>query len=161
MGKRLLRVTGVGLLIGCFMGSIYAVHLHMMGDEGHPVTWAWAIADYGAFWLAWGLLSGPIAWLVYKFPIGGSNRRNILIHLAASVVVSPVQSSACYLAMCSIADKHMTWPAYLSLLYLRGIAYYSLIAAGFHALDYYRHYQEQSRTAAMLEAQLAQTKLHL
>jgi LytS/YehU family sensor histidine kinase len=63
--------------------------------------------------------------------------------------------------MCSIIGKHMSWPAYLSLVYLRGIAYYSLIAAGFHALDYYRRYQEQSRTAAVLEAQLAQTKLHL
>jgi hypothetical protein len=161
MGKRLLRVTGVGLLIGCFMGAIYVVHLHMLGDEGHPVTWTWAIADYGAFWLAWGLLSGPIAWLVYKFPIGGHNRHNIFIHLAASAVVSPIHSTTCYLAVCTLLPKHSSYLVFLSHVYLRGIVYYALIAAGIHALDYYRQYQEKSLAASQLEAQLAQTKLHL
>jgi len=161
VGKRPLAVSGFGLLVGLFLGLIYGTHLHIMGDEGKPIAWTWAFADYGAFWVSWGLLSGPIAWLVYKFPIGGHRRRNVFIHLAASLVISPIHSSGCYLGMCILAPKHMTWLGYLSLLYLRGIAYYALIAAGFHALDYYRRYQEQSRTASQLEAQLAHTKLHL
>jgi two-component system LytT family sensor kinase len=161
MGRRPLLVTGVGLLVGLFLGLIYGVHLHMMGDEGKPITWTWAFADYGAFWVTWGLLSGPISWVVYKFPIGGNKRRNIFVHLAVSVLVSPIHSSACYLAMCATMGKHMSWAMYMSYGYLRGIVYYSLIAAGLHALDYYRHYQNQALATSQLEAQLAQTKLHL
>jgi two-component system, LytTR family, sensor kinase len=161
MGKRPLLVTGFGLLIGAFLGLIYAAHLHMMGDEGKPITWAWAFADYGFFWLTWGLLSGPIAWIVYKFPIGGNRRRNIFIHLGASLLVSPVHSTSCYLGMCAMVDKHISWLVFISFGYLRGIVYYSLIAAGIHALDYYRQYQAQALAASQLEAQLAQTKLHL
>jgi hypothetical protein len=160
MGRRPLVVTGFGLLVGLLLGTIYGVHLHMIGDEGKPITWTWAFADHGAFWLSWGLLSGPIAWLVYKFPIGG-NRRNIFIHLGASLLISPLHSSSCYLAVCTFIGKHTGWIGFISLVYLRGIVYYFLIAAGFHALDYYRHYQERSQAASQLEAQLAQTKLHL
>jgi two-component system, LytTR family, sensor kinase len=160
VGKRPLAVTGFGLLIGLLLGTIYAVHLHILGDEGKPITWRWAFADYGSFWLAWGLLSGPIAWLVYRFPIGGNRRRNIFYHLAASIIVSPVHSMACYLAMYSMVGKH-TLQAFLFMAYLRGMVYYWLIAAGMHALDYYRQYQERALAASQLEAQLAQTKLHL
>jgi two-component system, LytTR family, sensor kinase len=165
VGKRPLLVTGFGLLIGLFLGTIYAVHLHFMGDEGKPVPWLWAFADYGAFWLSWGLLSGPIAWLVYKFPIGGNRRRNIFYHLAASLVISPLHSTSCYLVMYTMIPKHSpmhsSWHAFVSYVFLRGIIYYWLIAAGMHALDYYRQYQERSLAASQLEAQLAQTKLHL
>jgi two-component system LytT family sensor kinase len=148
MGKRPLLVTGFGLLIGSFLGVIYAAHLHMLGDEGKPVSWAWAFADYGAFWLSWGLLSGPIAWIVYKFPIGGHNRRNIFIHLGASVLFSPIHSSSCFLAMCTIMPKHVGWLHFLWIEYPRGV-------------NYYQHYQKQALATSQLEAQLAQTKLHL
>ena len=161
MGKRPLFVTGVGLLVGLFLGLIYSAHLHMMGDDGKPVTWTWAFSDYGAFWLTWGLLSGPISWIVYKFPIGENPRRNIPIHLGVSMLISPIHSSACYFAMISMMGKHMTWTTYMMYGFLRGMVYYSLIAAGFHALDYYRHYQDQVMNASKLEAQLVQTKLHL
>src|SRR5262245_46098099 len=114
MGKRPLLVTGFGLLIGSFLGLIYAAHLHMMGDEGMPISWAWAFADYGAFWLSWGLLSGPIAWLVYKFPIGGHRRRNILYHAGASLLVSPIHSTACYFAMWALAGKHFSLPMFIT-----------------------------------------------
>src|ERR1051325_5557051 len=98
MGKRPLRVTGFGLVIGSMLGLIYAVHLHFMGEDGKPVSWAWAFADHGAFWLAWGFLSGPIAWLVYRFPVG-RRRRNLFYHLGASVMISPVHSLACFFAI--------------------------------------------------------------
>jgi signal transduction histidine kinase len=161
MGKRPLLVTGFGLLIGAFLGLIYGVHLHFMGDDGKPISWAWAFADYGAFWLAWGLLSGPIAWLVYKFPIGRNRRRNIFYHLLASIVISPVHSMACFFAMSMIMPKHIAAHTFILYAYLRGMVYYWLISAGIHALDYYRHYEERSLAASQLEAQLAQAKLHL
>ena len=133
MGKRPVLVTGFGLLIGSFLGLIYAVHLHIMGDEGKPIPWVWAFADYGAFWLSWGLLSGVIAWNVYKFPIGGNRRRNIFIHAGASLIVSPIHSTLCYLALSALVEKHLSWSTLVTLAYLRGIVYYSLIAAGIHA----------------------------
>jgi two-component system LytT family sensor kinase len=160
VGKRPLLVTGFGLLFGLFLGLIYGVHLHFMGDEGKPVPWLWAFADYGAFWLSWGLLSGPIAWLVYKFPIGG-NRRNIFYHLAASAIISPLHSASCFLAVCTLPHMHFTLRTFVLMGYLRGMVYYWLIAAGIHALDYYRQYEERALAASQLEAQLAQTKLHL
>ena len=150
-----------GILIGSFLGLIYGVHLHFMGDDGKPIPWKWAFADYGSFWLAWGVLSGLIAWLVYRFPIGGNRRRNIFYHLIASVIVSPVHSLMCYVAMSMVMPKHVAIPAFLFHLYPRGMVYYWLIAAGMHALDYYRHYEERSLVASQLEAQLAQAKLHL
>jgi two-component system, LytTR family, sensor kinase len=160
VGKRPLVVTGFGLLIGLFLGLIYAVHLHILGDEGKPITWLWAFSDYGAFWLSWGLLSGPIAWLVYRFPIGGNRRRNIFYHLAASAIVSPLHSTLCYGAVARMAMKH-SLQTFLFFGQLRGMVYYGLIAACVHALDYYRQYQEKTVAASQLEAQLVQTKLHL
>ena len=160
VGKRPLLVTEFGLLIGLFLGAIYGVHLHFMGDEGKPIPWAWAFADHGAFWVAWGLLSGPIAWLVYRFPIGGK-RRNIFYHLAASAVISPVHSAACFLAVFAVAHKNSSMQTFVLYGYLRGMVYYWLIAAGIHALDYYRQYEERALAASQLETQLAQTKLHL
>ena len=161
MGKRLRPVTGFGLLIGLFMGLIYVVHLHFMGDDGKPISWTWASAEYGAFWLGWGLLSGPIAWGVFRFPIGRNRRRNLVYHLAAGAIVSPIHSLFCYFAVSLVMPKHMTAHAFILYGYLRGIVYYWLIAAGVHALDYYRQYEERSLAASQLEAQLAQAKLHL
>src|SRR5690349_20185004 len=161
MGKRPLLVMRFGLLIGSFLGLVYGVHLHFMGDDGKPIPWKWAFADYGSFWLAWGFLCGPIAWLVYRFPIGGNRRRNIFYHLGASIVVSPVHSLFCFVPVSLVMPHHVAVVTFIFHLYPRGMFYYWLIAAGIHALDYYRQYEEQSLAASQLEAQLAQAKLHL
>src|SRR5215472_17341763 len=43
MIKRILRISGIGCLIGTVLGLCYAVHNHSLGDEGKPVLWTWAL----------------------------------------------------------------------------------------------------------------------
>ena len=171
MGKRPLVVTGVGCLIGTFLGLCYAVHEHVLGADGKPVLWSWALADYLSFWVGWGLASGPIAWLVYRYPITPHRRRNALYHLAASAILSPLHSSLCFGVVTAATDlfhippppweSGMKLPQAIFHMYPRGMVYTLLIVAIMHALDYYRQYEERSLAASQLEAQLAQAKLHL
>ena len=170
MGKRPLMVTGVGCLIGMGLGLCYAAHLHAVGEEGKPVLWSWALVDYLAFWVGWGLVSGPVAWLVYRFPIAPHRKRNALVHVAASAAISPLHSLFCYammwmavhaLGMAPTWVHKMDLTQMVLLMYPRGMVYTLLIVAIVHALDYHRQYEERSVAASQLEAQLAQAKLHL
>ena len=170
MIRRIVKVSGVGSLIGTFVGLCYALHTHVLGDEGHAVAWSWALAEYMSFWVGWGLLSGPIAVLVQRFPITRERRRNALYYLAASAVGSLLHSSFCYLVVHTLLETGALpkphWPvstmgAYILICYPRGMVYSLLIVAILHALIYYFQYEEKARAASQLEAQLAQAKLHL
>ena len=163
-------MTAVGCAVATVLGFFYAAHSHFLGDDGKPILWSWALIDYLSFWWGWGLLSGPIAWLVYRYPIGRGKRRNLLIHFFASAAASPLHSSFCYLAEHKLLQPvvHQTMPwhvpslsIYVLLAYPRGMIYCWLLIVIMHALDYYRQYEEKTVAASQLEAQLAQAKLHL
>jgi len=168
-GKRLLRVTALGCLIATFLGLCYAAHVHFLGEDGKPVPWAWALADYMGFWWGWGLMSGTLAYLANRFPIGREHKRNLFYHLAASAVASPLHTSFNYGVMKAVANviviqtPHalMTYKHAVLLAYPRGMVYYGLIVAIVHAINYHHQYEERALAASQLEAQLAQAKLHL
>jgi two-component system, LytTR family, sensor kinase len=167
MGKRVLRVTVVGCLLATVLGLIYGAHEHALDQ----VPWIWALADYLGFWWALGLLSGPCAWLVYRFPIQPGRKRNALYHLAAAAAASPLHTSSVYLALRLVSHvstpppgwtaEARTWGAFVLHAYLRGMIYYLLMVAIIHALTYYHQWEERAVAASQLEAQLAQAKLHL
>lgn len=168
-GKRFLQVTAFGCLIATFLGLGYAVHVHFLGEEGKPVLWTWALAEYMSFWWAWGLMSGALVYLANRFPIGREHKRNLFYHLAASAVASPLHTSFVYGVIRAVADlivhqkphESMTYKHAVLLAYPRGMVYYGLIVAIVHAVNYYQQYEERALAASQLEAQLAQTKLHL
>ena len=167
--KRFIQVTAFGCLVATFLGLCYAVHIHFVGEHGKPVLWTWALAEYMSFWWGWGLMSGTIVYLVNRFPIGREHKRNVLYHLAASAVASPLHSTFCYLGIEAVArlvahqppPDWMTFRQWALLAYPRGMVYYGLIVAIVHAINYYQQYEERALAASQLEAQLAQAKLHL
>lgn len=168
MGQRFLRVTAFGCLVATILGLCYAVHSHALGEDGKPVLWSWALADWLGFWWGLGLLSGPSALLVQRFPIERQRKRNAFYHLAAAVIASPLHTSFCYLGTRAAillggpppwATK--TLGSFVLDAYLRGMLYYLLVVAIFHALTYYRRYEEKALAASQLEAQLDQARLHL
>jgi len=169
MFKRILRVTAFGCLVATFLGLCYATHIHYLGEHDKPVLWRWALAEYMTFWWGWGLMSGTTVYLVHRFPISRVCKRNALVHLAASAIASPAHSSFCYFGIEAVGRfiVHQPPPDWISysrwvlLAYPRGIVYYGLIVAIVHAFNYYQQYEERALAASQLEAQLAQTKLHL
>ena len=170
MVKRILAVSGIGCLIGTVLGLCYAAHIHAVGDEGKPILWSAALIDYLCFWVGWGLLSGPIAALVHRYPISRQCRRNALYLLAATAVTSPLHSIFCF-AVLAVGihflnvklpyDHMMSLKQTILVLYPRGMIYSLLIVAIMHALNYYHQYEERALAATQLEAQLTQAKLHL
>jgi two-component system, LytTR family, sensor kinase len=170
-GRQILLVTAVGCLIATVLGFCWATHTRILGDEGKPVLWSLALAEYMSFWWGWGLMSGTAAYLVQRFPIAPQRKRNALVHLASAAVASPLHSLFGYASAAIVAHNAVHHAAAgnlkLSLtqcllyFYPRGMVYYFLIVAITHALIYYRQFEERSRAASLLESQLAQAKLHL
>src|SRR5579871_3565065 len=99
MIKRALVVSGFGCLIGTVLGLCYAVHIHAVGEEDKPILWSAALTDYLGFWVGWGLLSGPIAVMVHRFPISRHRKRNAIYLLAATTVTSPLHAAFCFAAL--------------------------------------------------------------
>jgi signal transduction histidine kinase len=166
MGKRPLLVMGFACLIAVFLGLCYAAHSHILGDDGKPVLWSEALTEYLAFWLGWGILAGPLSWMVYRFPISAAHRLHALYHFGASAVTSPIHATICYGAVKLFhvyagATMFKSWYGWILMAYPRGIIYSLLIVAIVHALDYYQQYEEKALAASQLEAQLMQAKLHL
>ena len=160
-GKRPVVVMQFACALAAFIGLCYALQVRLIGWETEGVPWYLTVVDYVSFWMIWGLLAGPIAWLVHRFPIARGRRRNALYHLGLSVLASPLHSSVYATVIYAISHKppamlmhHVVLPGFL-----RGIIYYWLIVAVTHALNYYERYEEKALAASQLEAQLAQAQL--
>jgi sensor histidine kinase YesM len=159
MGKRPLVVMQFACAIAVFIGLCYAVQMRIV--EGKEFSWKTAIIQHISFWIIWGLLAGPIAWLVHRFPIARGRSKNALYHLAASALASPLHSLLYYLVSYVTYQQpaYMLMPHFVLAGFLRGIIYYWLIVAISHALDYYVQYEEKALAASQLESQLAQAQL--
>jgi sensor histidine kinase YesM len=124
-------------------------------STGRPGNWSLTFRRSLSEWWLWALLTPAIAWLSRRFPLHGSRRwRNLVIHIAAAVVISIAKTLADR-AVFAMLTGFRTY-ILLSTVALHFTLYFAIVAAA-HGLEYYR----RSREREQLETRLAQTRLQL
>jgi len=156
--------TGLGLFFTTEMVISYA-------SRGDEPQWMPALIYQMSRWYAWGLLTPLILGLAHRVRIERPWRRGVAAHLAASVLVAPLQVvlslalryGAFLLLGVVTADQVAGQLANAPLQILTGsfdsFITYWIILGIYHTFDYYRKNQERALQTSKLEGQLAQAQL--
>ncbi len=144
------------------------------------VSWRQAIGFGGSFWALWLLFLPAVAWLAFRFPIGGERLfRNVALHLLGCLLVVGANRVAFRVVpQLSPSAQHSEPPGRLRgsrpvrllgppaafgvFVGLRAaldvLVYWSLVGVC-QAITNFRRSQERERRAAELEARLTRAKL--
>lgn len=117
----------------------------------------------------WALLTPFVIGLAQRFPLERKTiRRNLLIHLAACLLISLLQLTVyVFVQQLLFASSSKPFAAWQSFQYLLVSAFhenlllYWLLVALWHAADYYRRFRGRERRAAQLELEAAQLEAQL
>ena len=135
------------------------------GAGGDARSWLVAVGWNLASFLLWAALSFLVEALRRRYPLDGSQRRNLYLHAVAGIFV--VVLHLCLLSLVlATADRlfvaarfehgvSATLPVFFHL----DLAIYWLVALGGEALAYGRRVREQQLAASRLEQQLAEARL--
>ena len=148
-------------LWGFYSANQTALFIKVSGRD--PVEFAELLRGSLASAWVWALCTPVILWLAQRFRIERGNLRTRLpLHLAASVVVLLLDVAATYLVRIYLNGAGNINFLGLLLYYIDyAIAFYFVIVAIKHALDYYGWYRERQVQAAHLEHQLTRAQLQV
>jgi len=152
------------------LGASFALSTYLRAlQDNIQISWKRILSGYLADFYLWGLLSPLIVLLARRFELRKHFPRNLLIHLAASVILSGLVLSAAsplvwYLGYVNL-DRNPTlailWRnnAFSAYYFHQGLTIYWTTLVVAHALYYYRGLREREAQTAILTAQLAQAQL--
>jgi len=124
-------------------------------STGRPANWALTIERALSEWWLWALLTPLVAGLARRFPLHGARRvRNAAILLGYGAAIAVAKTVADRAIFAALTGFLMYWLA--STLALQFAIYVAVVAAA-HGAVYY----QRSRDREHLEAQLAETRLHM
>jgi hypothetical protein len=148
-------------LWGFYSANQTALFIKVSGRD--PVEFAELLRGSLASAWVWALCTPVILWLAQRFRIERGNWRTRLpLHLAASAVVLLLDVAATYLVRIYLNGAGNINFLGLLLYYIDyAIAFYFVIVAIKHALDYYGWYRERQVQAAHLEHQLTKAQLQV
>ena len=167
--NRFLKWAAV-LGIWVALGLIYAGPIYLeVRAEGmnHPAArvFGWGVLT----WSVWALLTPAIVWLGRRFSlVGGTWKRNLLVHIPAFLIISAIHSAAATFVTLTVApfgvgeNPNSFLPRFFSRMkgaFGSDLLVYGAILGVCYAIDYYRKYREREYLASQLEAQLAQAQL--
>jgi two-component system, LytTR family, sensor kinase len=152
------------------LGASFALSTYLGARQDNvQISWKRILSGYLADFYLWGLLSPFIFLLARRFELRKHFPRNLLIHLAVSVILSGLVLSAASPLVWYLGYVNLTRNPTLAILWRNNAfsAYYfhqgltiywtTLVVA--HALYYYRRLREREAQTARLTAQLAQAQL--
>ena len=148
-------------LWGLYSANQTALFISVSGRE--PIEFAELLRGSLASAWVWALCTPVILWLAQRFRIERGNWRTRLpLHLAASVVVLLLDVLVSYLVRIYLNGAANISFLGLLLYYIDlTFAFYFVIVAIKHALDYYGWYRERQVQAAHLEHQLTKAQLQV
>lgn len=166
--KETLRKRGIRWLMGfafwTFIGLSFAFQFYISSAKADlDVSWKQAVSYALGDWYVFALLAIPVVSLARRFRFeSGSRVHSVVVHGCGSVVFS--------LAFMILRAWVGTWqsaasfseafrPLLVKTWHFNVLIYWVIVAVSF-AFDYYRKYRERELTAAELEKQLAQARLH-
>jgi two-component system, LytTR family, sensor kinase len=152
------------------LGTSFALSTYLGARQDNvQISWKRILSGYLADFYLWGLLSPLIFLLARRFELRKRFPRNLLIHLAASVILSGFVLSAAsplvwYLGYVNLARNPtlaILWRnnAFSAYYFHQGLTIYWTTLVVAHALYYYRRLREREAQTARLTAQLAQAQL--
>ncbi|MGH7719527.1 MAG: sensor histidine kinase [Gemmatimonadaceae bacterium] len=137
--------------------------LFMAASGRDPAEFAVLLrASLASAWV-WALCTPLILWLAQRYRIErGTLLRRVPLYLAASLTVLLLDVAASYLVRVHLNNATGVSPLGLLLYYLDySVAFFFVIVAIKHALDYYGWYRERQVQAAHLEHQLTKAQLQV
>ena len=153
-------LLGFSFALGTYLGAL---------QNGVHVEWKRTITGYLSDFYLWGLLSPLIFKLARRFELRERFPRNVLLHMASSVVLSFVVLSAAALIYWYLGSPNLTrsptllalWRnnAFSAYYFHQGLTIYWTTLVVAHALHYYRGLREEEVRTERLAAQLAQAQL--
>jgi hypothetical protein len=152
------------------LGTSFALSTYLGAlQDNVQISWKRILSGYLADFYLWGMLSPLIFLLARRFELRTNFPRNLLIHLAASVILSGLVLSAAsplvwYLGYVNLARNPtlaILWRnnAFSAYYFHQGLTIYWTTLVVAHALYYYRGLREGEAQRARLTAQLAQAQL--
>lgn len=160
----------LGFCVWTLLGLSFGLSSYLGArQENVQISWKRTITGYLADFFLWGMLSPLIFKLSRRFELRQVFPRNLLIHIAASIVLSIVVLSAAaplvwYLGYPNLARYPTLFNLWrnnaFSIYYFhQGLTIYWGTVAVAHALHYYRGIREGEARTGQLAAQLAQAQL--
>ena len=153
-------LLGVSFALSTYLGA---------RQDSAQISFKRLLSGYLADFYLWGMLSPLIFFLARRFELRKLFPRNVLIHLATSVVLSALVLSAAsplvwYLGYVNLARNPtlaILWRnnAFSPYYFHQGLTIYWTTLVVAHALYYYRGLREKEAQTARLSAQLAQAQL--
>jgi two-component system, LytTR family, sensor kinase len=152
------------------LGASFALSTYLGARQDNvQISWKRILSGYLADFYLWGLLSPLIFLLARRFELRKQFPRNLLIHLAASVILSGFVLSAAsplvwyfgYVNLVRNPTLAILWRnnAFSAYYFHQGLTIYWTTLVVAHALYYYRGLREREAQTARLTAQLAQAQL--
>ncbi|WP_437878988.1 sensor histidine kinase [Sorangium sp. So ce513] len=142
-------------------------YLFLQHRQERHLSFVAALVWQGLPWLFWALMTPALFWLGRRYPLERKAfPRNVAVHLAASLAMSPGHVALSALTGRLIGQESYVKVSFLEIfsklmsLYLdiELIIYWGLLAI-VHASDYHRKYRERALAAAQLETKLVQAEL--
>ncbi len=160
-----------GFCVWSLLGLSFALSSYLGARQDNlQISWQRIFTGYLFDFLLWGALSPLIFSLSKRFELRKVFPRNLLIHLALSVLFSFIVLSGAALLTWYIGYPNLARsPTLLALwrnnafsiyYFHQGLTIYWATVAVAHALHYYRGLREGEARTAQLAAQLAQAQLH-
>jgi sensor histidine kinase YesM len=159
-----------GFAVWTLLGLSFALSTYLGARQDNvQLSLKRTISGYLADFLLWGMLSPLIFRLARRFELRDHFPRNLLFHIALSIVLSFVVLSAAvplywYLGYPNLARNPTLLTLYrnsaFSIYYFhQGLTIYWTTLVVAHAIRYYRELREKEAKASQLTAQLAQAQL--
>ena len=159
-----------GMVFGVWtvIGLIFTLQWYFAAYRSEqPIPWGRALYVQMSWGYLWALATPLVLWLVRRFPIEKQHwRRNVLVHLLSSTVLSFATGMAGYLLLTfkygAMPGRSFSFQNSLRFAvgnYTEGMGTYLLVAVLSYAYSYYRRYREGELRATRLEAQLSQAQL--
>lgn len=142
-------------------------YLFLQHRQERHLSFVAALVWQGLPWLFWALMTPALFWLGRRYPLERrAFPRNVAVHLAASLAMSPGHVALSALTGRLIGQESYVKVSFLEIftklmsLYLdiELIIYWGILAI-VHASDYHRKYRERALAAAQLETKLVQAEL--
>src|SRR6185503_9765516 len=153
-------LLGVSFALSTYLGA---------RQDNVQISFKRILSGYLADFYLWGMLSPLIFFLARRFELRKHVPRNVLLHLAASVVLSALVLSAASPLVWYLGYVNLTRNPTLAILWRnnafspyyfhQGLTIYWTTLVVAHALYYYRRLREKEAQTARLSTQLAQAQL--
>jgi LytS/YehU family sensor histidine kinase len=122
---------------------------------GSSPNWRLSLTRSLAEWWMWALLTPPIVWLAFRWPLHGARRGwHAAGHLGAGTLIAVSKTVVDRVVLGALTG---VWPYLLFSTAALQLCVYAAIVAAAHMAQYYR----RSRERDQLEARLAETRLQL